>query len=271
MATSSILAVVVAAALAAAGTEETGVTPFESPADLTPQGKIDELVFARLKQLGIQPARLCSDARVCPPRLSGRHRHAADRRRRRRQFLADRRPRQTPRLDRPAAGARRVCRLLGHEVERSAADQGRVPHQPLAQCGAGLSPLDSHLHPGEPALRPVSSASCSPPAAAISACRQVNFYRAVQSQDAAGHRPGRGPDVHGRAGGEMAEGPLAGMAAFFSQIGYKSTARMEGGDRFLRSAAKAQAAGAPRSDLSRRHAGHGSRRTRTRARCSPTG
>ncbi len=35
---------------------------FESRAALTPQGRIDELVFSRLKRLGIQPANLCSDA-----------------------------------------------------------------------------------------------------------------------------------------------------------------------------------------------------------------
>ena len=50
------------AALAAAGAERTSAGPFESRADPTPQGKIDELVFASLKQLGIQPASLCSDA-----------------------------------------------------------------------------------------------------------------------------------------------------------------------------------------------------------------
>jgi hypothetical protein len=36
-------------------------TPFESAATLTPQNKIDELVFARLQELNITPARLCSD------------------------------------------------------------------------------------------------------------------------------------------------------------------------------------------------------------------
>ncbi len=35
---------------------------FESRDELVPQGKIDELVFAHWKQLGIQPARLSSDA-----------------------------------------------------------------------------------------------------------------------------------------------------------------------------------------------------------------
>src|ERR1039458_3833451 len=36
-------------------------SPFESNAALTPQNKIDELVFARLQKLQITPAPLCSD------------------------------------------------------------------------------------------------------------------------------------------------------------------------------------------------------------------
>ena len=62
MAASSILAAVLAAVLSAPNAGESGPTPFESPAPLTPQGRIDELVFQRRKQLDIQPARLCSDA-----------------------------------------------------------------------------------------------------------------------------------------------------------------------------------------------------------------
>ena len=41
---------------------EPPLRPFEERADLVPQNRIDELVFARLKQEGIQPANLCSDA-----------------------------------------------------------------------------------------------------------------------------------------------------------------------------------------------------------------
>ncbi len=51
-----------AAALVAADTGKIFAPTFESRASLAPQGKIDELVFARLKKLDIQPARLCSDA-----------------------------------------------------------------------------------------------------------------------------------------------------------------------------------------------------------------
>ena len=58
------LAVVVLVTAALAGTAEAGspVPPFESDADPKPQGRIDELVAAKLKQLGIAPANGCSDA-----------------------------------------------------------------------------------------------------------------------------------------------------------------------------------------------------------------
>ena len=50
-------------ATAVPGRTEAGspTSAFESDADPTAQGRIDELVFGRLKQLGITPARVCSD------------------------------------------------------------------------------------------------------------------------------------------------------------------------------------------------------------------
>lgn len=53
-----------AAALTAAvaGAQRPFAPVYESRAPLSPRGKIDELVFSRLKRLGIQPANLCSDA-----------------------------------------------------------------------------------------------------------------------------------------------------------------------------------------------------------------
>ncbi|MBM3745427.1 MAG: DUF1553 domain-containing protein [Acidobacteria bacterium] len=56
------LAVALAPFLAGAGAQQAFAPVFESRADLPSQGKIDELVCGRLKQLGIQPANLCSDA-----------------------------------------------------------------------------------------------------------------------------------------------------------------------------------------------------------------
>ncbi len=51
-----------AATLAGARAEQRFLPVYESRAGLTPQGRIDELVFSRLKRLGIPRANLCSDA-----------------------------------------------------------------------------------------------------------------------------------------------------------------------------------------------------------------
>ena len=56
------LTVVLGAASAVVGAENQLVLPFESQPTSVRQGKIDALVFARLRQLGIQPANVCSDA-----------------------------------------------------------------------------------------------------------------------------------------------------------------------------------------------------------------
>ena len=60
--TASISTLVLIAALAAGATEQTSVSIFESRTEPTPQGKVDELVFAKLKQFDIAPAAICSDA-----------------------------------------------------------------------------------------------------------------------------------------------------------------------------------------------------------------
>ncbi|MBI3948707.1 MAG: DUF1553 domain-containing protein [Armatimonadetes bacterium] len=56
------LALALLAACAAAGWSEEALSPFESAAPLETRNKIDSLVFARLRRLGVQPARPCSDA-----------------------------------------------------------------------------------------------------------------------------------------------------------------------------------------------------------------
>jgi hypothetical protein len=61
MNSSLVFAVVLMAALAGKDATRAPVTPFESPVYPTPQGKIDELVFNKLKRLGIPPAPICSD------------------------------------------------------------------------------------------------------------------------------------------------------------------------------------------------------------------
>ena len=64
---------------------------------------------------------------------------------------------------------------------------------------------------------------------------QVNFYRAVQSQEPQAIAQAVALTFMGVRAEKWPKERLAGMAAFFSQIGYKSTGGMEGGDRLLRS------------------------------------
>src|ERR1035437_3638848 len=57
-----ILSASLAPAASAADARPVFVAPFETQGELTPRNRIDELVFAHWKQLGIQPANLCSDS-----------------------------------------------------------------------------------------------------------------------------------------------------------------------------------------------------------------
>ncbi|MGA2799122.1 MAG: DUF1549 domain-containing protein, partial [Thermoguttaceae bacterium] len=57
-----VFAVVLTAATTDRGASRAPVLPFESPTNTAPQGKIDELIFSKLKHLGIPPAPVCSDA-----------------------------------------------------------------------------------------------------------------------------------------------------------------------------------------------------------------
>ena len=57
------LAIVFVAVILLAQSTQAGppIEPFETDADPAPRNQIDDLVLARLRQLDIQPARVCSD------------------------------------------------------------------------------------------------------------------------------------------------------------------------------------------------------------------
>jgi hypothetical protein len=62
MKTSLILVTILAVILLATVVSQAALSPFEGQAVTAPRTRIDELVFAKLEQLGVEPARLCSDA-----------------------------------------------------------------------------------------------------------------------------------------------------------------------------------------------------------------
>ena len=134
---------------------------------IAPNNKIDELVFAHLKKLGIPPSESVQDEvflrRVyldasgrCPlPTRPGPSLPTPTR--------------KAEQADRSPVGSRGVRRLLGPEVGRPAADQERVPGQPLAEGGADLLPVGPRKHRARTSPTTSLSASCCRPGEAISA------------------------------------------------------------------------------------------------------
>ena len=93
----------------------------------------------------------------------------------------------------------------------------------MAQRRAGLSPLDPHLPsrdnmPYDRFVREMLTASGS-----NFRVPQVNFYRAVQSKEPQAIAQAVALTFMGARAEKWPKERLAGMAAFFSQVGYKST------------------------------------------------
>ena len=107
--------------------------------------KIDELVDARLRLLGLPPADLCTDQeflRRAYLDVTGTLPSVAEAR----AYLADQDSQKRGRLMDKLLGRRGVRRLLGHEVERPVPHEERVSQHAVAQRGAGLPPLGADEH-----------------------------------------------------------------------------------------------------------------------------
>ena len=221
MKTVAILMVALTAAFSAMGAESAPVRPFESTADLTPQGKIDELVFDRLKSLGIQPAYLCSDEvflRRVYLDVIGTLPDAQEAW----QFLKDADPDKRRVL---------VDRLLDR---KEFADYWAMKWSDLLRVKAefpiNLWPRAVHAYhrwirtsirenvPYDRFVREMLTASGS-----SFHVPEVNFYRAMQSREPKAIAGTVAMTFMGARADEWPEDRLTGMAAFFSQIGYKST------------------------------------------------
>jgi len=222
METSLISVVVLTAALAGAGAEKAPVPAFESPAELTPAGKIDELVFARLQQLKIQPARLCSDGvfvRRVYLDVIGTLPSAQEAR----QFLQAQDP--------PTRRAL-IDRLLQRD---EFADYWAMKWSDLLRVKAefpiNLWPNAAQAYhrwirtsikenmPYDRFVRELLTANGS-----NFRVPQVNFYRAIQNREPEGLAQAVALTFMGARADRWPKERLAGMAAFFSQVGYKCTA-----------------------------------------------
>ena len=220
-----------------------GPNPYESNAVLTGENPIDKLVLDRLTQLGIKPARVCSDAafvRRVHLDVIGTlptEQEAKD-------FLASKDPNKRPAL---------IDRLLERE---EFADYWAMKWSDLLRIKAefpiNLWPNAAQAYhrwvrtsirenkPYDRFVRELLTASGSnfrvPP---------VNFYRAMQSREPQSIAQAVALTFMGTRADKWPKDRLAGMAAFFSQVAFKATGEWKEEIVFFDPAKAAEAATRP--------------------------
>lgn len=221
METCWIAAVMLWAALAGAGTEASPTGIFESQTAPAPQGKIDEVVFGRLQELGIPPAHVCSDGvfvRRAYLDVIGTLPTAQEAR----EFLLDQDPNKRRLL---------IDRLLDRD---EFADYWAMKWSDLLRVKAefpiNLWPNAAQAYhrwirtslrenlPYDRFVRELLTANGS-----NFRVGQVNFYRAVQNKTPDGIAQAVALTFMGTRAEQWPKDRLAGMAAFFSQIAFKAT------------------------------------------------
>ena len=196
--------------------------PFESRADLTPQGRIDELVFDRLKQLGIQPARVCSDEvfvrRVyldvigTLPTAQEARDFLQDVDPNKRSALIDRLLERNEFADYWTMKWGDLLRVKAEFPINLWPNAAQAYHRWIRTCIKENVPYDQFARE----MLTSSGSNFRVP--------QVNFYRAIQGKDPQSIAQAVALTFMGVRAESWPADRLEGMAVFFSQVGYKSTA-----------------------------------------------
>jgi hypothetical protein len=213
---------VLMAVLVGAGAEEGFVPAFESRIELTAQGKIDELVFGRLKQLKIEPARVCSDA-VFVRRVFLDVIGTLPTAQEAREFIADKDPEKRAKLidrllERPEFAdywAMKWCDLLRVKAEFPInlwPNAAQAYHRWIRTAIKENMPYDRFVRE----MLTSSGSNFRVP--------QVNFYRAMQNKEPPAIAQTVALTFMGARAEKWPPEQLAGMAGFFAQLGYKMTA-----------------------------------------------
>ena len=220
--TASILALFLLVTLRGIAAPALALNPYDSKVDLTARNAIDELVFAKLEQCNVQPATVCSDGvfvrraylDVIGTLPSG---YEA------KEFILDRSPNKRRAL---------IDRLLERD---EFADYWAMKWSDLLRIKAefpiNLWPNAAQAYhrwirtslkenlPYDQFVRQMLTSSGSnfrvPP---------VNFYRAMQNREPPGIAQTVALTFMGTRADKWPKDRLAGMAAFFSKVGYKYTA-----------------------------------------------
>jgi hypothetical protein len=222
MKTLIISAGLVLAAFGASAAAEGPATIYESAAPLRPGNAIDELVFARLKELNIQPARLCSDAvfvrRVyldvigTLPKGFEVEQFLRNGDPNKRRSLIDRLLEREEFADYWAMKWSDLLRVKAEFPINLWPEAAEAYHHWIRTCIKENVPHDRFVRD---LLTSSGSNFRVPP---------VNFYRAVQNKEPKTIAQAVALTFMGTRAEKWPADKLTGMAAFFSEIGYKHTA-----------------------------------------------
>jgi len=216
-----ISAIVILAATIGTAAPQAMLSPFESPAALRPQSKIDELVFGRLKRLGIQPANLCSDAVFVRrayldvigtlPTAQEARTFLLDQDPNKRSILIDRLLERDEFADYWAMKWSDLLRVKSEFPINLWPNAVQAYRRWIRTCFKENLPYDRFVRE----MLTASGSNFRVP--------QVNFYRAVQSREPQAIAQAVALTFMGVRAEKWPKDRTAGMAAFFSLIAYKST------------------------------------------------
>jgi hypothetical protein len=213
--------VLLAAPVGTAATNEV-LSPFESRALLTPRSQIDKLVFGRLEQLGIQPANICSDAVFVRrayldvigtlPTAQEARTFILDQDPNKRSTLIDRLLQRDEFTDYWAMKWSDLLRVKAEFPINLWPNAVQAYHRWIRSCIKENLPYDRFVRE----MLVSSGSNFRVP--------QVNFYRAVQSKQPQAIAQAVALTFMGVRAENWPKDQFSGMAAFFSQVGYKQTA-----------------------------------------------
>jgi hypothetical protein len=202
-------------------TAASAVRPYEFPFAQVPAGLIDTLVFRQFDRLNIQPANNCSDAVFVRrayldvigtlPTAFEAQEFIRDQTPNKRRLLIDRLLEKDEFADYWAMKWSDMLRIKAEFPINLWPNAAQAYHRWIHSCLQNNMPYDQVAR----ALLTSSGSNFRVP--------PVNFYRAMQSKESTGIAQTVALVFLGERADKWPKDKLAGMAAFFSKVGYKST------------------------------------------------
>jgi hypothetical protein len=216
-----LLLVALLSSLVVAGENTPPANPYDSTANCAPAGKIDELVFARLQKLKVEPAAVCTDGvfvrRVfldvigTLPSSEEAKEFLADKAPNKRATLVDRLLARKEYADYWAMKWSDVLRIKAEFPINLWPDAAQAYHHWIQTSLKDNKPYDQLVR--EMLVSSGSNFRSAP----------VNFYRALQSKEPPAVAQAVALVFMGCRAENWPAERLAGMGGFFSRIGYKAT------------------------------------------------